>query len=93
MLLLSGAFIGSFHMRCRYILRKLLQQAKQDCAEASGMYGLGPDADEVMPDIVRDAQQQQWMLDPMYFQYRGCSCLTVSAACAVAAGKNLCLKT
>jgi hypothetical protein len=69
------------NMRCRYILRKLPQQAKQDCAEASGMYGLGPDADEVMPDIVRDAQQQQWMLDPMYFQYRGCSCLTVSGAC------------
>jgi hypothetical protein len=66
------------NMRCRYILRKLPQQAKDDCAAAQGMYGLGPDADEVMPDIVRDAQQQQWMLDPMYFQYRGCSCLTVS---------------
>jgi hypothetical protein len=69
------------NMRCRYILRKLPQQAKEDCAEATGMYGLGPDADEVMPDIVRDAQQQQWMLDPMYFQYRGCSCLTVSGGC------------
>jgi hypothetical protein len=73
------------NMRCRYILRKLPEQAKQDCAAAEGMYGLGEDADGAMPDIIRDAQQQQWMLDPMYFQYRGCSCLTVSNAAAVAA--------
>lgn len=64
------------NMRCKYIVRKRPDQALADCEGAADGYQLGDQAPN-LPDIVREGSEQQWVVDPAYFQYRACTCLQV----------------
>lgn len=64
------------NMRCKAILRKDPEEASADCA-ASNPQSLGDQA-SLLPDTAADQHNQQWLVDPAYFQYQACDCLQVS---------------
>jgi hypothetical protein len=62
---------------CQVILRREPASAQDACAVSS--VGLGDQA-SLLPDIWPDQAEQEWHIDPSYYQYQVCECLFVSTA-------------
>jgi hypothetical protein len=69
----------SSNMRCKLIARRPSDEARAACSTGQLPFGLGAEG-ENLPEISRTASEQSWVLDPSYYQYRGCTCLLVSTA-------------
>lgn len=69
------------NLRCKYIVRKEPEEGKRDCADGVyGSYFLG-DSVQYLPDMRKDSNEQSWIIDPSYYQFRECSCLQVRCTC------------
>jgi hypothetical protein len=68
------------NMRCRIIVRRAPEDARAACSAGVVPFSLGGEG-ETLPDIRRTASEQSWLIDPSYYQYRGCTCLLVSVVC------------
>jgi hypothetical protein len=62
---------------CQVILRRDPGSAQDACAVSSSV-GLGDQA-SLLPDIWPDQAEQEWRIDPSYYQYQVCECLFVSS--------------
>uniref|UniRef100_A0A383WDG8 Guanylate cyclase domain-containing protein n=1 Tax=Tetradesmus obliquus TaxID=3088 RepID=A0A383WDG8_TETOB len=61
------------NMRCKVILRREPDNAQEVCAATSAV-GLGDQAG-LLPAIWPDQAEQEWSIDPSYYQYQVCECL------------------
>ncbi|WIA21705.1 hypothetical protein OEZ85_000871 [Tetradesmus obliquus] len=61
------------NMRCKVILRREPDNAQEVCAATSAV-GLGDQAG-MLPAIWPDQAEQEWSIDPSYYQYQVCECL------------------
>jgi hypothetical protein len=68
----------SSNMRCKLIARRSPEEARASCVAGEPPFSLGTEG-ENLPEISRTASEQAWLIDPSYYQYRGCTCLLVSA--------------
>jgi hypothetical protein len=64
-------------MRCKLIARRAPDDARESCSSGEDPFSLGGEGAN-LPDISRSASEQSWVIDPLYYQYRGCTCLLVS---------------
>jgi hypothetical protein len=65
------------NMRCRSIARRAPEDARPSCSAGDVPFSLGGEGAN-LPDVRRTASEQSWVIDPAYYQYRGCTCLLVS---------------
>lgn len=65
------------NMRCKYIIRRPVDDARGVCGEDDGSTTLGAQAAQ-LPELGSDRLGQIWHVDPSYFQYQVCECLLVS---------------
>jgi hypothetical protein len=68
------------NMRCRIIVRRAPEDARAACSAGKEPFSLGGEGAN-LPDIRRTASVQSWVIDPSYYQFRGCTCLLVSGGC------------
>uniref|UniRef100_A0A383VNF8 Guanylate cyclase domain-containing protein n=1 Tax=Tetradesmus obliquus TaxID=3088 RepID=A0A383VNF8_TETOB len=64
----------SSNMRCKLIARRPPDDARASCASGEPPFSLGAEGGN-LPEVSRTASEQAWVIDPGYYQYRGCSCL------------------
>uniref|UniRef100_A0A383VLE1 Guanylate cyclase domain-containing protein n=1 Tax=Tetradesmus obliquus TaxID=3088 RepID=A0A383VLE1_TETOB len=62
------------NMRCRLIVRRAPEDARAACSGSDPPFFLGGES-ESLPDNSESGSEQAWVIDPKYYQYRGCSCL------------------
>jgi hypothetical protein len=67
------------NMRCRIIVRRPTEEARTACSGSEPPFFLGGEG-TTLPDTRKTGSEQSWVLDPSYYQYRGCTCLLVSTA-------------
>jgi hypothetical protein len=65
------------NMRCKLIARRAPDDARAACSAGQYPFSLESEGQN-LPEISRTASEQSWVIDPAYYQYRGCTCLLVS---------------